>query len=71
MLGGMVDLSPCGQCTGLLGWEGFIERAPPMRIEVITDPPDTVRLRILGLQQMLDLGGPGNSRLGGSDPAGA
>src|SRR5215831_16861477 len=71
MLGGMVHLQPRGQCTGLLGWEGFIERAQPMCIEVITDQPDPVRLRILGLQKLLDLGGPVNGRFALADTDGA
>ena len=51
MLGGMVDLQTRGQPTGLLGRKRLIERANPMRIEMITDQPETVCLRILGVQE--------------------
>lgn len=34
MLGGVVDLQTGGQSSGLLGWEGLIEGADPMRIQV-------------------------------------
>src|SRR5262245_9850309 len=71
MLGGMMELQPRSQRTGLLGWEGLIERAKPMRIESITDQPETVCLRIVGIPKLLNLSGPVNGRLALSDTDGA
>src|SRR5512132_213859 len=67
MLGGIVDLQTRGEPSGLLWRECLIERANPMRIEVITDQTDTFSLWITGVQQLLHLSGPVNSRLMLSD----
>jgi hypothetical protein len=49
MLRGIVALQTRGQPSGLLGRAGLREGANPMGVEVITDQPDTVCLRILAV----------------------
>ena len=58
VFGGVVDLQSRGQSSGLLGRESLLERAHPMRIEMITDQPDRGRLGILDVQELLYLCGP-------------
>jgi hypothetical protein len=69
MRGRVVELQTRGQLPRLRGWKGLRERPYPLGIEVITDQPETVRLRILGLQEVLDLRGPVHGRSVLSDPA--
>src|SRR6266446_5337652 len=58
VFGGMVHLKPFEKLPSLLGRKGLIERADPMRIEVITHQAYPRGFWVAALKQVSDLMGP-------------
>ena len=54
MLGRVMDLKPVGQALGLLGWERLIEAGRRVRVELVHDQHELLRLLVASLQQRAD-----------------
>src|SRR6185295_16274018 len=54
VLGRVMDLKPVGQALGLLGWERLIEAGRRVRVELVHDQHELLRLLVASLQQRAD-----------------